>query len=217
MVKIGREYIDDLTGLYNRRYLYVRAQEKIEETQGRDIPLSIVLIDIDHFKDVNDTYGHKRGDVVLREFGIFLKTLLRQDDTVFRYGGDEFVCILPNANYEQAEMISQRFVEQCRIREFTQLRLTLSIGIASCPENTRDWNGLFEIADRNLYSAKRRGRDRIGVFEKERKGLSIPIKEIIGRDEEIVRVKEFIKPIFSGSSGAVCISGEVGVGKTRLV
>jgi diguanylate cyclase (GGDEF)-like protein len=217
MNKIGKEYLDDLTGLYNRRYLYIKAPRKIEETQEMGIPLSIVLIDLDHFKNVNDVYGHRRGDVVLREFGWFLKTLLRADDTVFRYGGDEFVCILPNANYEQAKMISRRFVEQCRIKEFAQLRLTLSIGIASCPLNAKDWLGLFEIADRNLYSAKRHGRDRVGVFEKEKRGLNIPIKEIIGRDEEIARIKEFINPIFSGHGDAVCVSGEVGVGKTRLV
>ena len=217
MNKIGKEYLDDLTGLYNRRYLYIKAPRKIEEIQERGIPLSIVLIDLDHFKNVNDTYGHRRGDVVLRDFGIFLNTLLRADDTVFRYGGDEFVCILPNANYEQAKMISRRFVERCRINEFAQLRLTMSIGIASCPLNARDWTGLFEIADRNLYSAKRHGRDRVGVFEKEKRGLNIPTKEIIGREQEITGIKEFINPVFSGSSGAVCISGEVGVGKTRLV
>ncbi|MCK4250214.1 tetratricopeptide repeat protein, partial [candidate division WOR-3 bacterium] len=217
MNKIAKEFIDDLTGLYNRRYLYIKAPRKIEKTQEMGIPLSIVLIDLDHFKNVNDTYGHRRGDVVLKEFGLFIKTLLRADDTVFRYGGDEFVCILPNANYEQAKRISRRFVEQCRINEFAQLRLTMSIGIASCPLNAKDWLGLFEIADRNLYSAKRHGRDRVGIFEKEKKGLIIPTKEIIGRDEEIVKFKELIDPIFSGSGGAVCISGEVGVGKTRLV
>jgi len=217
MTKIGKEYLDDLTGLYNRRYLYIEAPRKIEEIQERDIPLSMVLIDLDHFKNVNDTYGHRRGDVVLREFGLFLKTLLREDDTVFRYGGDEFVCILPNANYEQAKMISRRFVKRCRIKEFAQLRLTMSIGIASYPLNARDWTGLFEIADRNLYSAKRHGRDRVGIFEKGKKVLNIPIKEIIGRDEEITGIKEFINPVFKGKGSAVCISGEVGVGKTRLV
>ncbi|MCK4250188.1 tetratricopeptide repeat protein [candidate division WOR-3 bacterium] len=217
MNKIGKEYLDDLTGLYNRRYLYIEAPRKIEEIQERDTPLSMVLIDLDHFKNVNDTYGHRRGDVVLREFGIFLNSLLRADDTVFRYGGDEFVCILPNANYEQAKMISRRFVERCRIKEFAQLRLTMSIGIASCPENARDWTGLFEIADRNLYSAKRHGRDRVGVFEKEKMGLNIPTQEMIGRDEELIRIKGFIQPIFDGCGGAVCISGEVGVGKTRLI
>ncbi|MCK4396936.1 tetratricopeptide repeat protein [candidate division WOR-3 bacterium] len=217
MAKIGKEYIDDLTGLYNRRYLNKQVPKRLKETQRSDIPLSIVLIDLDHFKNVNDTYGHARGDVVLKEFGMFLKTLLRKDDTVFRYGGDEFICILPNAEYEKAVRISQRFMERCRIKEFAQNRLTLSIGVASSPENAKDWRGLFEVADRNLYSAKRHGRDQIGIFEEEKRGLNIPTVEIVGRDEEIVKAKGFIKPIFGGSGGAVCISGEIGVGKTRFV
>ena len=217
MNKIAKEYLDDLTGLYNRRYLYIKAPKKIEETQRKAIPFSIVLIDLDHFKNVNDTYGHTRGDGVLKEFALFLKTLLRVGDTVFRYGGDEFVCILSKANYGQAVRISRRFIERCRAKDFTQIKLTLSIGIASCPENAKDWPGLFEIADRNLYSAKRHGRDRIGVFKKEEMGLNIPTQEIIGRDEEIVRIKGFIQSIFDGCGGAVCISGEIGVGKTRLL
>jgi diguanylate cyclase (GGDEF)-like protein len=217
MTKIGKEYIDDLTELYNRRYLYIKAPRKIEEAQRRNIPLSIALIDLDYFKNINDTYGHTRGDVVLREFALFLKTLLRVGDMVFRYGGDEFVCILSKANYGQAIRISRRFVERCRIKEFTQLRLTMSIGIASYPENARDWTGLFEIADRNLYSAKRHGRDRVGVFEKEKMGLNIPTQEMIGRDEELIRIKGFIQSIFDGCGGAITISGEIGVGKTRLL
>ncbi|MCK4576938.1 AAA family ATPase, partial [candidate division WOR-3 bacterium] len=122
-----------------------------------------------------------------------------------------------NADYEQAKRISQRFIEECRNREFAQIRLTMSIGIASCPENAGDWQTLFEIADRNLFSAKRHGRDRISILEKGKKELIIPTEEIIGRESEITKIKEFISPIFSGSGGAVCISGEVGVGKTRLV
>ncbi|MCK4234275.1 tetratricopeptide repeat protein, partial [candidate division WOR-3 bacterium] len=215
--KIGREYFDDLTGLYNRRYLISLVSGRLKETQGNNIPLSIVLIDLDHFKNVNDTYGHTRGDVVLKEFALFLKSLLRQGDTVFRYGGDEFICMLSSTDYGQAVKISQRFIEQCRVREFSQIRLTMSIGIASSPENARDWQELFDIADRNLYSAKRHGRDRVGVYERERKGLLIPTDEIIGRDEEISKVRGFIDPIFEGGGGTVCISGEIGVGKTRLV
>ena len=217
MDEIRKEYIDDLTGLYNRRYLLTNIPKQLKETQCDKKPLSIVLIDLDHFKNVNDTYSHTRGDVVLKEFAAFLKTLLRTDDTVFRYGGDEFVCVFPNADYEQAKRISQRFIEECRNREFAQIRLTASIGIASYPENAGDWQTLFEIADRNLFSAKRHGRDRISILEKEKKELIIPTEEIIGRESEITKIKEFISPIFSGNGGAVCISGEVGVGKTRLV
>ncbi len=217
MNKVGKEFLDDLTGLYNRRYLLKKIPKQLEETQRNETPLSIVMIDLDHFKNVNDTYGHACGDEVLREFAIFLKTLLRQNDTVFRYGGDEFICILPNTDYEQARRISWRFIEQCRVRDFSKIRLTLSIGIASSPMGGKDWSELFDIADRNLYTAKRHGRDRIGVFDEEKRGLTIPTEEIVGRDEETNKVKGFIDPIFTGGGGAVCISGEIGVGKTRLV
>ncbi|MCK4234244.1 tetratricopeptide repeat protein, partial [candidate division WOR-3 bacterium] len=215
--KIGKEYFDDLTDLFNRRYLISLIPSRLKKVQRDKVSLSILLIDLDHFKNVNDIYGHARGDVVLKEFGLFLKVLLRQDDTVFRYGGDEFICLLSETDYNQAVKISQRFIEQCRVREFSQIRLTMSVGIASSPENARDWQELFDIADRNLYSAKRHGRDRVGVFEPERKGLNIPSGEVVGRDQEINKIEKFINPIFSGRGGAVCISGEAGVGKTRLV
>ena len=214
---VGKEYIDDLTTLYNRRYFRQQIQEKLREAEKSDIPLSIVFIDLDHFKNVNDTYGHTRGDAVLKGFALFLKNQLRQDDTVFRYGGDEFICVLPNTNYKQAMGISQRIIERCRRMEFSQIRLTVSIGIASFPKDATDWKALVEVADKNMYSAKRSGRDRIGFFDKERRELIIPTKEIVGRGAELEKIKEISKSIFSGKGGAVCVSGEIGVGKTRLV
>jgi len=214
---VGKEYIDDLTTLYNRRYFCQQIQEKLKEAGKSDIPLSIVFIDLDHFKNVNDTYGHTRGDAVLKRFALFLKNQLRQDDTLFRYGGDEFICILPNTNYKQAMGISQRIIEQCRRMEFSQIRLTVSIGIASFPKDATDWKALLEVADKNMYNAKRSGRDRIGFFERGRKNLIIPTKEIVGRGAELEKIKEISKSIFSGKGGVVCISGEIGVGKTRLV
>jgi diguanylate cyclase (GGDEF)-like protein len=217
MANVGKEYIDDLTGLYNRRYLHKMATIRIDEAWEREIHLSIVLIDLDHFKKVNDTYGHARGDVVLKEFGQFLQSMLRQNDMVFRYGGDEFISILPHANYDQTMRISQRFIEECRKREFAKIRLTLSIGIASLPENAKDWPTLFEFADRNLYNAKRHGRDQVGMFEKEKRQLVIPTKDFVGRKDEMVKVKELLKPVYKGIGRAVNVSGEMGIGKTRFV
>jgi len=215
--KFGKEYIDDLTSLYNRRYLHKEINKRIEDSEKRDLTFSIVLIDLDYFKNVNDTYGHTRGDSVIKEFAVFLKDLLRKDDIVIRYGGDEFICVLPKTNYRHAEMISERIIEQCRAEEFAQIRLTLSIGISSFPENGKDWETLFELADRNLYCAKRHGRDRVGFFEKESKELIIPSKEIVGRNTEISNIKKFIRVILNEKEGAACISGEIGIGKTRLV
>ncbi len=217
MAETRKEYIDDLTGLYNRRYLYKKANEEIKKARRADSSLSLVIIDLDHFKDINDSYGHSRGDSVLIEFARFLKNSLRQNDLVFRFGGDEFICILPNADYQQAERICQRLIEKCRANEIAGIGLTLSIGIASFPTQGQRWQELFDIADRNLYTAKRRGRDQIGVFEKTRKGLIIPVPEIVGRENEMIKIKEYINSVFNKSGGAVCVRGEVGVGKTRLI
>jgi len=215
--KIGIEYFDDLTGLYNRRYLTKKAFEYIQKSGHDKIPMSVVVIDLDHFKNINDTYGHSTGDDVLIEYAAFLKDLLRQKDTVYRYGGDEFVCILPNTRYEQAVRISSRLLEQCHSREFSKIRLTCSIGIASFPIEGRDWLSIFNAADRRLYSAKRHGRDRIGAFTKEYRKVITPTKEIIGRDEEITRIKSSIVQRTSDRSRTTYIYGEIGVGKTRLV
>ena len=213
----GVEYIDDLTGLYNRRYMNRTAFEYIHETGQKKAILSIVIIDLDHFKNINDTYGHSVGDDVLVEYAAFLKDLLRKEDTVYRYGGDEFVCILPETRYKQAVRIASRILEQSNSREFSKIRMTCSIGIASFPVDGQDWLSVFNAADRRLYSAKRHGRNRIGAFRKEYRKVISPTKRIIGRDKEIAGIISSIDQKGSDRSKTTCISGEIGVGKTRLV
>ncbi len=215
-IEIKREYLDDLSGLYNRRYLNIKGPEYLQKACQESKPLSILLLDLDHFKNVNDTYGHSMGDSVLAQFASFLEEIIRQDDSVFRYGGDEFVCLLPEIDFEQASRISQRFIEQCRSREFAQIRLTMSIGIASCPEDGTEWSTIFNTADKNLYSAKRHGRDRIGIRALLEKSLIIPAVELIGRSSELSMLEDIVKSVLSFRGEAVCISGETGVGKTRL-
>ncbi|MCK4505713.1 MAG: tetratricopeptide repeat protein [Candidatus Aegiribacteria sp.] len=217
MNDIGMEYIDDLSGLYNRRYLNRTAFEYIREAGLKKGFLSVVIIDLDHFKNINDTYGHSVGDEVLIEYAAFLKDLLRKDDIVYRYGGDEFICILPDTRYKHAARISSRLLEQCHSREFSKIRLTCSIGIASFPIDGQDWMSIFNASDRRLYSAKRHGRDRIGAFRKEERRVVTPTNEIVGREEEMGRIKDVINRTADGSMRAVCISGEIGIGKTRLV
>lgn len=216
MNDIGKEYIDDLTGLYNRRFLNIKARECLRIEGGADSHISILLIDLDHFKNINDTYGHSMGDSVLQEFASFLKELVRGNDSVFRYGGDEFVCILPETAYEHAESISYRFIEQCRLTEFSRVRITMSIGIASFPHDGKQWNELFDIADQRLYSAKRHGRDRVGVPVSGIRNLSVPTKEIIGRSTELTDVMRSVESTENNYNGAFLISGEIGVGKSRF-
>ncbi|MCD4701014.1 MAG: diguanylate cyclase, partial [Candidatus Aegiribacteria sp.] len=215
--EIGIEYFDDLTGLYNRRFLNKKSFQYIQEADRNKTIISVVVIDLDHFKNINDTYGHSTGDTVLSAVASFFRDILRTGDTVYRYGGDEFICILPDTRYKQAVRIASRFLEQCRSREFSKIRLTCSIGIASFPIDGRDWLSVFNAADRRLYSAKRHGRDRIGAFTREYTKVITPTSEMVDREDEIHRIKSIIARKAGDSIRAVNISGEIGVGKTRLV
>uniref|UniRef100_A0A7C4XL44 Diguanylate cyclase n=1 Tax=candidate division WOR-3 bacterium TaxID=2052148 RepID=A0A7C4XL44_UNCW3 len=217
MDKNKGQHFDSLTGVYSRHYLETSLPHYLKQILKKRGMFSVVIIDLDHFKSVNDTYGHKRGDAVLIEFAEFIKNSLRGEDMAFRYGGDEFVCILPGTNYKQAVKISQRIIDASRAREFAGLKFTLSIGIASAPEHGTDWPTLFEVADKNLYNAKRHGRDRIGFFEEEKKSLTIPTREIVGRDKELDRIKKSVQVVLNGCGGSVFVGGEIGVGKTRLI
>ena len=217
MSNINVEFIDDLSGLYNRRYLNRTVFKYIRATGLKKSFLSVVIIDLDHFKNINDTYGHSMGDAVLIEYAAFLMDILRKDDIVYRYGGDEFVFLLPDTRYKQAARISSRILEQCHSRKFSKIRLTCSIGIASFPIDGRDWMTIFNTADRRLYSAKRHGRDRIGAFRKEDRRVITPTGEIVGRKSEMSRITDVINSTVEDNMRAVCISGEIGMGKTRLV
>lgn len=215
---VSEKYLDDLTNLYNRRYLTLDAKEKLNYALAHNKPLSIFIIDLDQFKSVNDIYGHTRGDFLLKEFGVFLKNSFRDEDTVFRYGGDEFVCLLPGVDYARALKIAERLIENVNSHEFAGIKLTLSIGISTFPEHALDWKSLFDIADKSLYFAKRKGRNRIGVFVKEDIKLTIPTAKMVGRNQEIEKIRNHIVKLFAEKrGGAIFIGGQVGVGKTRFV
>jgi diguanylate cyclase (GGDEF)-like protein len=156
--------IDGLSGLMNRRSLFNAIDVEIERCHRSGTPLCGVMLDIDHFKRINDTYGHACGDAVLRAVGALLQRELRKYDQAGRYGGEEFFVVLPNASLQQASSFAERLrssLEQIAVDcQNTSLRLTGSMGIAQLrTEDTRDdW---ISRADRALYAAKRRGRNRV--------------------------------------------------------
>ena len=161
---------DPLTGLFNRRYLEETLDREIRRAERKNIPLSILMLDIDHFKTFNDSYGHEAGDLLLREFGIFLKKKKRGDDIACRYGGEEFTMILPEVSSEvareRAETICE-VIKQLRIlfRGEALPGITLSIGIATFPIDGIVSAALLRIADQALYRAKALGRDRIELAQ----------------------------------------------------
>ena len=160
--------IDPLTGLYNRRYALPHVARLLERATERNRGFALLLADLDHFKQVNDRFGHAAGDVVLREVARRLNSILRPSDLVARIGGEEFLVTLPDATAETAHAIAQRLRASVAARRFAlpgtpaQLPVTLSIGLAlSGTGATPGADALLERADRALYAAKDAGRDRV--------------------------------------------------------
>jgi diguanylate cyclase (GGDEF)-like protein len=163
--------VDTLTDLLNRRHFLTLAQRELDRSRRYEYPLSIILIDLDRFKNVNDTFGHLVGDHVLREFASQLQRSLRIVDVIARFGGDEFVALLPETNLqsaiEAADRLRRKVAETPFITESGNITVTLSIGITSL-ENYQDINldRLLEQADRALYKAKTAGRNQVIVWNK---------------------------------------------------
>jgi diguanylate cyclase (GGDEF)-like protein/PAS domain S-box-containing protein len=159
---------DALTGLYNRRYLEEVLAREVRRAARAGQSLGILMIDLDHFKSFNDTYGHDAGDVVLRETGASLTKSIRAEDFVCRFGGEEFVVILPTADLAASSMRAERL--RMQMKELTVLHqgrsmgmLTISVGVAVFPEHGASPKELMAAADAALYEAKRNGRDQIAI------------------------------------------------------
>ena len=148
---------DPLTRCYNRRLLYEIAEHELERHRRYQLPLSILYIDIDHFKAINDTRGHHTGDEVLQTMGAILRELTRQADYVFRWGGDEFVVLLSAAEADakfKARQIRQAFLESAIVSNLPD-GVDVSIGCVPVPTDTRDFDPLIDQADREMYRRKR--------------------------------------------------------------
>jgi diguanylate cyclase (GGDEF)-like protein len=159
---------DDLTKLFNFRYLEQTLDSELRRSQRYKSEISLVFLDIDHFKEVNDAYGHQAGSQVLIELGKVLIDSLRDVDIIARYGGDEFVVVLPETSVETTHHIVKRL--QKHIREFKflkkkglKIKLTVSFGIAGFPVHAKNKEDLLKASDYAMYIAKNSGRDRIFV------------------------------------------------------
>lgn len=159
---------DGLTGLYNRRYFEEQLQKEISRSQRDGTPMALIIADIDHFKRVNDAYGHDTGDLALRAVAQSLRETVRNIDVVCRYGGEEFGIILPNCPPAEAKGVAERAREAVSMLPAVALgglkeRVTLSAGVAAFPAPFTTGTGLLKGADTALYHAKRKGRNRIEV------------------------------------------------------
>jgi diguanylate cyclase (GGDEF)-like protein len=159
-------HTDHLTGLHNRRYLMDVLERELSRVQRSGSFLSLLILDIDHFKDINDQYGHQGGDIVLSEAASVFRTELRVYDTAARYGGDEFIAVIPGASLSEAMAVAERIrfaVEKSRFAErMEDVKITVSIGVSVYPssgiETVEDF---IREADGALYRAKAGGRNRV--------------------------------------------------------
>jgi len=161
---------DPLTGLYNRRYLEEMLERETRRAVRAEHGLGLLMLDLDHFKSFNDTYGHDAGDTVLRETAAFLLKSVRAEDIVCRFGGEEFIVILPVADLRVTQARAERI--RSKLRELPVLHqghslgiITVSVGVAELPQHGTSPKELIESADAALYCAKREGRDRVMVAE----------------------------------------------------
>ncbi|HOM80422.1 MAG TPA: diguanylate cyclase [Armatimonadota bacterium] len=157
---------DELTRLHNRRYLEQRLSEEVPRAKRYRLPLSCLMLDLDHFKRINDTYGHPAGDAVLRQVADILRTSVRSVDVVGRYGGEEFLIILPQTGAEGARVLAERIRQRVEQELFDiggqTIHCTTSIGVAAASDgDVPDAGHLIAEADRALYHAKVTGRNRV--------------------------------------------------------
>ncbi|MEW5758142.1 MAG: sensor domain-containing diguanylate cyclase [Candidatus Omnitrophota bacterium] len=160
-------HTDSLTNLWNHGFFQDKLEEKLSEAENRNSPLSILMIDLDDFKPYNDKLGHQKGDQLLVKIATIIKETFRREDFVCRYGGEEFVIIMPDTHkskaYEFAENIRKIIADYPLPHEdiLPGKKQTISIGIATCPEDGQHKSTLIDHADRALYEAKRKGKNRI--------------------------------------------------------
>ena len=217
--------VDDLTGVLVRRAFLDAANTTLIRRRANDPASALLVIDVDHFKLVNDTYGHLQGDDVLRAVVALLTRGVRGGDVIGRYAGDEFVVLLPRTTMDTAREVADRLrtaVERERIplrgTPSETVGVTLSIGVATA-EHADHVEAVFAAADRALYEAKRAGRNAVAVAgtATEASQPQLNLNRFVGRVEELKRLVRMLDTSFRGEPRVVAVVGEAGVGKSTLL
>jgi diguanylate cyclase (GGDEF)-like protein len=182
--------VDALTETYNRRYAYEQLEREVQRALRHDTHLAVLFVDLDDFKQVNDSFGHVAGDEVLRAFGRLLCSLARTEDIVARFGGEEFLVIMPETESAGAYQFGLRALEKLRTEPLVDgIPVTFSAGIAALPEHGKDADTLLELADIGLYHAKYQGKNQVTLMPNEKRaskryplsvGLNFHREDLVG-------------------------------------
>jgi len=222
---------DDLTRINNRRFFYRYLKEKIPWGEPRPEPVSLLMIDLDHFKQINDRYGHLEGDGALVHVADLLREQVGDRGHVVRYAGDEFAVLLPGSDLDPARELAASLLGALRSRSFhvesvdKDLTLTLSVGVAAFPDHGADPRKFIEAADRALYVSKRLGRNRVtvvgddaaGALEDVRMLDLFPARQAIGQDPKLEVVRGILDATGNERNTVVLVRGLPGTGKTRFL
>jgi diguanylate cyclase (GGDEF)-like protein len=220
---------DELTGIPNRRFLFNYFEHKVRWEELDDAPVSLLMMDVDYFKKVNDTYGHEAGDRALVQVAKHLKEVAGEQWVPIRYAGDEFMILMPNGRKNEAMSLAQRLLELIHAEPLqlagqAKLSLTLSIGVATAPEDAQTSRTLVQKADTALYQAKQAGRDRVvsvsdepGVVSDKVALQQLGSGMICSREEQLGQVEGVIRLFDQGQSQFVLVEGGSGIGKTTFL
>ena len=162
--QIFKSSVDGLTGLYNRHQFDINLNQECNRSQRYNAPFTLAMIDIDHFKNINDTYGHQFGDFVLKEISKIIQNTFRKTDIVFRYGGEEITIIMPETNSENAILPLEKLRKKIKKHNFNGKNVTVSIGAADFNNDIKTSTDILKKADEMLYTAKENGRNQVKVF-----------------------------------------------------
>lgn len=221
-MQTSNRYRDPLTGVHTRASLIDALQNEVARARRYGEPFSILMLDLDYFKNVNDAFGHLRGDQVLVQFTLRMKAMHRGSDLIYRYGGDEFVLLLPKTEKGQAGVVARRLLDETLARPFAgdpPVSLALSIGVASFPDDAQTSATLLEIADQRHYLAKRNGRCQVVDNDLRKRTAPIlnPPDRMVERDQQLSALNDFFRDLTKEGRGVFLVTGPAGSGKSRFL